>query len=229
MGAKAIDSRSLTAADFYAQHRGGGLLTELLNQRVGSWLALAAYRVGMPPRVVTVLGLLVGLAGSMLLLVRGASGALPALLAWHLAYSLDCADGQLARATGKASPAGGRLDVLCDIAVQIGVVTAVSAVAAVHAPEVSRWLGPLFAGAWLINLFTSVLAGGPGSASLLPSRSGAVRVAKLVRDYAALITLSGLIIVIRPGWVIWLMAALSLVNGVFLALSIVHAFRRSSA
>ncbi|HZM82807.1 MAG TPA: CDP-alcohol phosphatidyltransferase family protein [Candidatus Limnocylindrales bacterium] len=228
MGAKAIVEGSPAPGDFYAQHRGGGLLTEAFNQRVGSLLALAAFRLGMPPSVVTVLGLVVGLTGSVLMLTGGAAGALAGLLAWHLAYSLDCADGQLARVTGKASPAGGRLDVLCDIAVQIGVVTAVGAIAARSSPETARWLAPMFAGAWLINLFTSVLAGGPGSASLLPS-GGVVRVVKLIRDYAALITSCGLVIWLRPEWTVWLMGALSLVNGGFLALSIVQALRRSLA
>lgn len=224
-----MESNSRAASDFYAQHRGGGLLTEALNQRVGSLLALAAFRLGMPPSVVTVLGLVVGLIGSVLVFAGGTAGALAGLLAWHLAYSLDCADGQLARVTGKASPAGGRLDVLCDIAVQIGVVTAVGAIAARYTPETARWLAPMFAGAWLINLFTSVLASGPGSVSLLSSGGGVVRVVKLIRDYAVLITLCGLVIWLRPERTVWLMAALTLINGGFLALSIVQALRRSLA
>lgn len=103
MGAKAVGV-PLSAASFYASHRGGGLLTELLNQRIGSWLALAASRVGLAPSVVTAIGTLVGLGGTALILIFGDGVGLVALLAWQVAYSLDCADGQLARVTGQASP-----------------------------------------------------------------------------------------------------------------------------
>lgn len=226
MGAKAVAGRT-AAGDFYAQHRGGGLLTEVVNQRAGSWLAWVAFRAGLSPGTVTVLGLLAGLAGSVLIVVYGQRVAWLGLVAWHVAYSLDCADGQLARVTGRASPAGGRLDVLCDLAVQIGVVTAVSAVALEASPGMPLLLPPVFAGAWLVNLFTSVLAAGPGSASLLPSGSLGVRVVKLVRDYSVMITASGIVIFLKPDWTPWLMAAFILVNGGFLALSLVQALRRS--
>jgi len=222
MGARA-------AADFYAQHRGGGLLTEVLDQRAGSWLALWAHRAGLAPSIVTVAGLLVGLAGSALIVLYGQSVAWLGLVTWHLAYSLDCADGQLARATGRTSPTGARLDVLCDLAVQIGVVTAVSAVAAEASPGTPAWLAPVFAGTWLVNLFTSVLAAGSGAARLLTSGSMPVRVIKLVRDYSFMITVCGLVILLKPAWTPWLMAAFTLVNGGFLALSITLALRRALA
>ena len=217
----------MRALDFYAQHRGGGLLTEILNQRAGSWLAMGAYRMGMSPSAVTILGMLTGVAGSVLIVVYGQRVAWVGLVAWHLAYSLDCADGQLARATGRTSPAGGRLDVLCDLGVQVGVVTAVSAVAVHASPGMPAWLPPVFAGAWLVNLFTSVLAAGPGAARLLPLGSTVVRVVKLVRDYSLMITACGLVILFKPAWTPWLMAAFAVVNGGFLVLSITQALRRA--
>lgn len=205
------------------------MLTETVNQRAGSWLALTAYKVKMSPSIVTVLGLLVGVAGSVSIVAFGQRVAWLGLVAWHLAYSFDCADGQLARATGRTSPIGARLDVLCDLAVQIGVVTAISVVAVRFSPGMPAWLPPVFAGAWLVNLFTSVLASGPGAASLLPSRPPVVRAAKLVRDYSFLITASGLVIWWWPAWTPWLMAFVVLVNGGFLALNIAQALRRSSS
>jgi phosphatidylglycerophosphate synthase len=216
-----------TIKDFYAAHRGGGLLTELVNQRAGSVLALWAFRLGLAPSIVTVLGLAVGLTSSLLIVVFGQSVAWLGLVGWHLAYSFDCADGQLARVSGRASAAGGRLDVLCDLAVQIGVVSAVSVIAWQAEPRTPLWLLPAFAGSWLINLFTSVLAAGPGSASLLPSQSKVVQVVKLVRDFSAMITLCGLLILFKAAWTSWLRAAVVIVNGGFLALSIVQALRRS--
>jgi phosphatidylglycerophosphate synthase len=205
------------------------LLTEAVNQRAGSWLALTAYKLKMSPSVVTVLGLLVGLAGSVLIVAFGQRVAWLGLVSWHLAYSFDCADGQLARVTGRTSPIGARLDVLCDLAVQIGVITAISVVAARSSPGLPAWLAPAFAGAWLVNLLTSVLASGPGAASLLPSGSPVVRVAKLIRDYSFMITASGLVIWWWPDWTPWLMAFFVVLNGGFLVLSIAQALRRALA
>jgi phosphatidylglycerophosphate synthase len=218
----------MEARTFYAQHRGGGLLTEALNQRTGSWLALLAYRVSLGPSAVTVAGLLVGVAGSVSIVAFGQSVAWLGLVSWHLAYSLDCADGQLARATGRTSPIGARLDVLCDLAVQIGVITAISVVAARSSSGPAVWLPPLFAGAWLVNLLTSVLAAGPGAASLLPSGSPVVRAVKLIRDYSFMITVGGLVIWWWPEGTPWLMVLFTLVNGGFLVLSIIQALRRTA-
>ena len=58
-----------------------------------------------------------------------------ALVGWQLAYALDCADGQLARVTGQTSPAGARVDVLCDVAAQIALVTALAATASRPGPQ----------------------------------------------------------------------------------------------
>src|SRR5690606_1369410 len=104
---------------------------------------------------------------------------------WQLAYAFDCADGQLARVTNRTSAAGGRLDVLCDVATQISVVAALAAVAAAQASPPPGWLSAAFAGTWMVNLVTSALASGQANASLIPSRGGAVRLIKLVRDYGA--------------------------------------------
>ena len=141
-----------------------------------------------------------------------------ALVLWQLAYSLDCADGQLARVTGRASPAGARVDVLCDVAVQISLVTAVSIVAA--APP---WLSAVFAGTWLVNLFTSVLASTPGAASLLPSTSLPVRLLKLARDYGAMVLALGLVLAFAPQWTAAAMMAFAVTNGGFLLASIAQA------
>lgn len=220
----------LTVADFLATHRGGGLFTEAVNQRIGARIALAGYRLGASPTGLTLANLALGVGASVALAGlagRSAAGALPAwlaglvaLLGWQLAYSFDCADGQLARVTGRASAAGARLDVLCDVAVQIAVVTAIAVTATAHAPGTPSWLVAVFAGTWMVNLVTSVLAAGPAAGSLLASGSTVVRVVKLVRDYGAVLTACGAVLIVRPAWTPWLMAALSVVNGGFLAASI---------
>jgi phosphatidylglycerophosphate synthase len=226
-----------TAAEFLARHRGGGLFTETVNQRIGAYLCVAAERYGLPPSALTIANLILGLAASILVIALApamASGRVPAvaiglvaLVLWHLAYSLDCADGQLARVTGQASPAGARLDILCDVALQISLVAAVATVAHSYDDNLPVWLVAVFAGTWMVNLVTSALQQGSAAASLVTSRSPVVRLIKLVRDYGAVMTVIGLIIALLPAWTEWLMVAFVLVNGGFLLVSIAASARAS--
>lgn len=226
-----------TAADFLAQHRGGGLFTEAVNQRLGARFAVAAQRLGLAPTHLTLGSLLVGAGGSItltLLAPRTASGDVPTwlvglagLVAWHLAYSLDCADGQLARVTGRTSAAGARVDILCDVAVHVCLVTAVATTARAHAPGTPVWFVAAFAGTWMVNLVTSVLAGGPASASLIPSSSTPARILKLSRDFGASVTLYGIVLAFVPQWTPWLMVVSAVTNGGFLGASIAQAARNS--
>ncbi|MQA27929.1 MAG: CDP-alcohol phosphatidyltransferase, partial [Micromonosporaceae bacterium] len=192
------------AADFLATNRGGGLYSEAFSQRLGALCALAADRLRLPPTVLTLVNLAVGVGASVVVVALAplaASGALPAwalglgaLIAWQVAYAFDCADGQLARVTGQSSPAGARLDILADIAVQIALVTAVASAAVAYRPDTPAWLVSVFAGTWMVNLVTSVMQSGSAAASMVPSTSLPVRVVKLVRDYGAVIALCGLVL-----------------------------------
>lgn len=226
-----------SAADFRARHRGGGLFTETVNQWVGSHFAVAAHRLGLAPTVLTLLNLVIGAATSITvaaLAARMHSGAVPAvavglaaLVGWHVAYSLDCADGQLARVTGQTSTAGARVDVLCDVAIQILLVAAVSSVAVAYRASTPTWLVAAFAGTWMVNLVTSVLQQGSSAQSLVTSTSPVVRLVKLVRDYGAVITVVALVVALLPGWTPWLMVAFTAINGLFLLASIAAAGRAS--
>jgi phosphatidylglycerophosphate synthase len=217
------------AADFRARHRGGGLFTETVNQRLGSYLCVGAYRTGAPPTALTLANLVLGLGTSVVVIllagpmhagrVPAALVGLGALVLWHAAYSLDCADGQLARVTGRTSAAGARVDVLSDVALQISLVSAVATVAQAY-HRVPVWFVATFAGAWMVNLVTSVMAQTGAGQSLVASRAPIVRVVKLVRDYGAVITVLALVIAFVPAWTIWVMVAFTIVNGGMLAASI---------
>jgi len=229
--------RQHTAAEFLARNRGGGLFTETVNQRIGAYMCVAAERAGLPPSALTIGNLVLGLAASALVIGSApamADGAVPAplvgvvaLVLWHVAYSLDCADGQLARVTGRASPAGGRLDILCDVALQISLVVAVSTVAHAYRPGLPVWLVAGFAGSWMVNLVTSALQQTSAAASLVTSGSPVVRLVKLIRDYGAVVTLIGVVIAAVPQWTAWLMVAFVIVNGGFLLASIAASTRAS--
>ncbi|GAA1366178.1 CDP-alcohol phosphatidyltransferase family protein [Catellatospora chokoriensis] len=215
-------------ADFYAVNRGGGLFSEAFSQRLGAVFALVAARTGLKPTHLTLLNLVLGIAVSVVLVLRAQDGTaaitplygLLALLGWQVAYSLDCADGQLARVTSQRSAAGARIDILCDVATQILLVTALVAVA-----RPPLWLSALFAGSWMVNLVTSVLASAGDANSMVTSTSLPVRIVKLVRDYGAVIFVAGLVLTLAPALTIWFIAAFTVVNFGFLLASITFTAR----
>ena len=226
-----------TIADYYAVNRGGGLFSEAISQHLGAYAAAFAQRHHLAPTVLTVANLGLGCAVSFAVIAAAgpvADGTVPAwpigllaLLGWQIAYALDCADGQLARVTRQTSAAGARIDVLCDVAAQIALVSALAATAKAQVDATPAWLLAAFAGTWMVNLVTSVMQGGPQAASMVTSRSLPVRVVKLVRDYGAVVALAGLVLTFAPQWTVWLVALFTLVNGAFLAASIAFAGRQA--
>jgi phosphatidylglycerophosphate synthase len=224
-----------TAEEYYRVNRGGGLFSEAVSQRLGSRISVFAYRHRLAPTVLSVANL--GLSCLISFVVVAAAGpvadrhvpawpiGLLALVGWQLAYGLDCSDGQLARVTGQTSAAGGRVDVLCDVAGQIALVAALSAVAEAQVPQTPAWLLAAFAGTWMVNLVTSVMQGGDQASSIVTSRSLPVRVVKLVRDYGAVIAAAGLVLTVAPHWTVWLIGVFTLINSAFLAASIAFSGR----
>lgn len=98
------------------------LLTRFVSQPVGSVLVALGVLAGLTPNIVTITGLFFMLAGCVVLL----SGDAPLNLVcggllWQLGFAFDCADGQLARATGKSGLLGGWLDVSCDFIRQVAI------------------------------------------------------------------------------------------------------------
>jgi phosphatidylglycerophosphate synthase len=222
-------------AEFYRVNRGGGLFSEAVSQRLGAILAATGHRLGLSPTTLTIANLVLGLATSVTVVALAgpvADGRVPAwpvgllaLVGWQLAYALDCADGQLARVTGRTSSAGARVDILCDVAAQIALVTALSATAMAQRPSTPAWLVSAFAGTWMVNLVTSVMQSGPNAASMVPSTSLPVRVVKLIRDYGAVIFVAAAVLLVAPSWSVWFVAAFTVVNGGFLLASIAFSAR----
>jgi phosphatidylglycerophosphate synthase len=226
-----------SVTDFHRVNRGGGLFSESVSQWIGAVFALVAQRLGLRPTVLTITNLVLGLATSLTVVAsadRVAAGDTPAwvvglvaLVGWQVAYALDCADGQLARVTGQGSPAGARVDVLCDVAAQIALVTALGATAVAQRPTTPVWLVAVFAGTWMVNLVTSVMQSGPNAASMVTSTSLPVRLIKLVRDYGAVIFGAALVLIFAPALTVWVIVAFTVVNGGFLLASIAFSARAS--
>jgi phosphatidylglycerophosphate synthase len=225
-----------SAADFRARSRASGLFTDTINQWIGSYLAVAGQRLRWRPTILTLFNLVIGLGTSIIVallapaLHRGDVSApvlgIGALIGWQLAYSFDCADGQLARVTGQTSPAGRRIDVLSDVALQVSLVAAVCTVASEY-HSLPVWLAATFAGTWMVNLVTSELQKGDAAHSLVTSTSPVIRLVKLVRDYGAVVTVLALALAVQPAWLFWVLTAFTLVNGLFLVASIVATSRAS--
>ena len=226
-----------TAAEFLAANRGGGLFSEAVSQRLGARIAVLAHRFRLAPTVLTVANLGLSCLVSFAVIAAAEPVAdgrvwawpigLLALVGWQVAYALDCSDGQLARVTGQTSPAGARVDVLCDVAVQISLVAALAATAEAQVPDTPAWLLAAFAGTWMVNLVTSVMQAGPSAASMVTSTSAPVRVVKLVRDYGAVVLVAGLVLTVAPQWTIWVVGIFTLINAAFLAASIAFAGREA--
>lgn len=227
-----VETLTPTYREFYEANRGGGLFSEAFSQRIGALVALAAARAGVKPTTLTLVNLVIGVAASATVVVlapAAASGEVPmwaiglaALVAWQIAYAVDCADGQLARVTRQTSAAGARVDILVDIAVQIALVTALAAVGVAYRPETPAWLVTVFASTWMVNLVTSVMQSGDSASSLITRSTLPVRLIKLIRDYGAVVFGCGLVLTLAPQLTYWLMVAVSLVNGLFLLASIAH-------
>jgi len=210
----------LRTADFYAANRGGGIYSEAISQRLGALIALWASRLGLRPTTVTLANLVLGVGTSALVGFHVPAAGWVALVGWQLAYAMDCADGQLARVTGQASPAGARVDVLCDVASHIALVTALVAVA-----RPPTWFAATFAGLWMVNVITSMLA----APSMITKRSPFVRIFKVVRDYGAIVAASALILIFVPRLLVWFLAFSSAVNAGFLLASLVLSARAALA
>lgn len=90
-----------------------------VSERLGALIVLALRRSSISPNTVTVFGLALYLPTAWYLGTRssvGIGGVIALMLWWQLAFSMDCADGMLARERGQASAFGAWLDQLVDFA-----------------------------------------------------------------------------------------------------------------
>lgn len=154
------------------------LLSWLFFERLGGVLAYLCGRAGLRPTAVTLVGGAVGIGGALLLATAtDVPDVLLALAVLLLSYLLDCADGQLARATGRTSDLGAWLDVTID-AVVIGFV-AVSLCFPL-AGESRSVAGLFLAGAYGASRLASLMMSArvsshPGTGLQLTGMTGVVR------------------------------------------------------
>lgn len=228
----------IPASVFLGRLRSGGLFTRVINQRIAAYFAVFGHRMGWHPTVLTMLGFVLSLAGSGL--VIAAAPTLPesgpgwrilvavlALLAWQAAYSLDCADGQLARVTDTASPEGAKIDILCDIFTQVFFVAAVAAVAVAYHPGLWPVFAVGFGAVWMTSATIAVLDKGGEDVSLIANESLPILLAKAIRDYGTVITAVVVLLAAWPSGMLYFVLFFAALNGLYLLVLIARTASRS--
>ncbi|RKW70658.1 CDP-alcohol phosphatidyltransferase family protein [Galactobacter caseinivorans] len=112
------------------------------NRRVARLAAAAAVSVGLSPNAVTWLSVLVSASGLAVLLAAPITWGTGIIVAVLLAagFALDSADGQVARVTGKGSPAGEWLDHVVDSVRTPAIHLAIAVALAIHHGVEQPWL-----------------------------------------------------------------------------------------
>ena len=178
-------------------------LLEPVSPLIGRWLH---------PNLISLLGLLVGLAAA-LLAAQGLSG--PALAAWLVNRGLDGLDGSVARASGRQSDFGGYLDTVEDFvvyaAVPLGVV--------LNNPTEEAWQAGLFllatfyvnAASWMY--LAAILERRNLGAATTGERTTVTMPPAIVAGTETIVFYSAFLLL--PGWaptLFWVMGSLLLLN-----------------
>jgi phosphatidylglycerophosphate synthase len=133
-----VKAQLATSPGLYARAKAasgaGGVVTIYISNVIGAAIAATGMRLGLHPSLLSLTNLLAAATGSVPVIWMSSTAyswwwpGWLALIFWPLAYAFDCADGQIARATGKQGEFGARVDVLADYGAQALVVVAVAAV-----------------------------------------------------------------------------------------------------
>ena len=120
-GSAGIEQALLTALE----NPRDGYLDGLLHRRLSRPLTRVLLRTTLTPNAVTVVGIVIGVAGGLMLGVPGAAAVVCALLLLETAAVLDCSDGELARLRFAESRLGHWLDVSGDTVVHVAVLAGI--------------------------------------------------------------------------------------------------------
>lgn len=111
--------------DHLGRHTSAGdsYLASLIDRRLSRPVTRLLVRWPVSPSQITLVSILLGLAGAASLASVSYAGRLGGLLALVASIVLDCVDGEVARARFEQSAAGARLDVMGDYAVHLATFT----------------------------------------------------------------------------------------------------------
>ena len=208
-----------------------------VNHTAGALIAFLLVRTPVTANGVTVSALAFHLVGAALV----ASAAVPAdawlvvsvIVIWQLAFSLDCADGSLARARGTASPFGAWLDQTLDSVSRTAVYTAL-VVFVVRALQLDAVTAVVLAAASvalaLLQTFSSwqraaVIGGGSPAATGRPVGDAVLSLARHLVDYGAFLFVASVLLLV-PRALLVLIVFVAAVNALFVATQVALAWRR---
>lgn len=177
-----------------------------VNHPLGSVIALLLLDTRATPNMVTVAGLVVHIIAAAVLLTAAVPVSLPVwifmIVAWQLAFTLDCADGQLARARRKTSTFGAFFDQVVDVATHALVYTSL-AIYVVRAlamePVPAALLVALVFSLNFLQLFTTwgrnaIMGTEPAIRGTPPTWLGVLMKGKDLLDYGAYLFVAALLL-----------------------------------
>ena len=211
-----------------------------VNHSLGAVIALLLFPTRVTPNAVTVAGFVAHLAGAaaaaLLTPPAPIAGVLFVLVAWQLAFSLDCADGPLARARGQTSAFGAWFDQLVDsmsrAAVYAGLIVFLVralapdpiAVALLASGAVSMALLQTFSSWQRVSL----IGGGSPVADVPGASARLLRAGQQLVDYGAFLFLASVLLLAPPLLLVFVVLS-ALVNALFVAAQLVLGWRRQRA
>jgi phosphatidylglycerophosphate synthase len=160
-----------------------------------------------------------GVAIAFLLLDSPLTAAGFLFVGLQLAYGLDCADGQVARATRTTSAGGAKLDLICDFLVQVSVLCVMGiAVSGEFDHELRGLVLAAVAGGWLVPVVTGALSlESLGSSWSEHQRPWWYRLLGGLRDYGFHIGLVSIALVSGAGFVLAVAMTVAALHYLFLA------------
>jgi phosphatidylglycerophosphate synthase len=152
--------------------------SRLIFERLGGILAYLFAGLRTPPSAVTLLGGAFGVLGATLLgLATTAADVLVAGTCLLTGYTLDCADGQLARATHRTSASGAWLDVTTDAVTTcfLAVALCVALLEDGGSPLYGLLIAGFFSASRVLSLFTANRVSGDAGGIPLTDRANRLR------------------------------------------------------
>lgn len=110
---------------FLARYPQGGALffSKRVSRVIGAFVAAAVFPTPVTPNAVTIAGFVAHLLAAIVVVVADGVVSVPAwilvIVLWQVAFGLDCADGQLARARRATTAFGAWLDAFVDVATHV--------------------------------------------------------------------------------------------------------------
>jgi phosphatidylglycerophosphate synthase len=229
------------AQAFQARYQGaeGLFWIKRVNHPAGAIIALLLLPTSVTPNAVTVAGFMVHVLAAVMLVLLEPPLSLFAVVAvlflWQLAFTLDCTDGQLARARGTAGPFGAWLDQIVDVASHV-VLYAALTVVVVRGAELDGVAAGLFGcltiSASLLQVFSTwqraaVIGSGPPVGIAPPLSLRVLYALRHMMDFGAFLFVAGLLLIWAPGLMAFLLMMAALQTG-YAGMQVVLAWRRAS-